>query len=913
MLRKLLGLSALLVLLAACTQPGAPSVTATLTPTANATNVSIDTDVSVVFSGAMNGATLVEGALTLASADGEVAGDFEYIASERRATFTPSEALDYDTEYTATLAGTVRSGAGGRVTGTTSGSLSWAFVTEAEPVVEPEVTAVAVAPATLALEAGDTGTLTATVTATGGADESVTWGTSNPAVANVANGVVTAVGAGTATITATSVFNTAVSGSATVTVTEPVEPAVTGVAVTPATTDDLEIDGAPVVLTANVTAVGGASEAVTWSSSDVAEAIVEVEDNGDGTATVTAVGAGTATITATSDFDGTVSGSATVTVLAPAITSVTVSTDTPAVLVGETAQFTADVQAVSGAPMGVVWSSSDPTVATVDPDTGEATAVAAGTADIIATATFDGTTGLAVLTVADAPAVTDVSIAPADTDDLEIGGAPVVLTATVTAAGGAIETVTWSSSDEAGAIVEVEDNGDGTVTVTAVAAGTATITATSDFDDTVSGSATVTVLAPAVISITVDPDEALVEVGDDVTLEATVVVVSDESTAVTWTSNDPTIATVVEGVVTAVAPGTATITATSVDPAHTVDATINVPGVTAVAVSPATAELAIGGTATLTAAVTALHGADDSVTWSSSNDAVATVVGGVVTGVAAGTADITATSVADGTVAGSAEVTVYGPLVIASHWLFTPEDLEAGGDPINLPLGVSGGAAPYSFSITTTAPAGFPEDYDDVPYDDMEEIGELRLPPGDIAVDSDAGALVGTHDSDDFGYYAFLIEVTDSVGQVEYIFVELDLEQPLTLTYENAEYTYPGGCGALTIQGRITCLSTGAGGTTFTVGSGPGSENYRSIFPISHVVIQGATAGETITYSMERQTPGLSDSRWAINSTNGVIGRRNNGGQNTSGTHNSDRTYLVTATESGTGRTATFTIEFIED
>lgn len=73
-------------------------------------------------------------------------------------------------------------------------------VTTSVPVVA--VTSVTVSSKTLNLEVGQTGTLTATVKPDNATNKTVTWTTSNDKVATVANGVVTAVGKGTATITA---------------------------------------------------------------------------------------------------------------------------------------------------------------------------------------------------------------------------------------------------------------------------------------------------------------------------------------------------------------------------------------------------------------------------------------------------------------------------------------------------------------------------------------------------------------------------------------------------------------------------------------------------------------------------------------------------------------------------------------
>ena len=64
-------------------------------------------------------------------------------------------------------------------------------------------TAIALNPATLTMGVGETETLEIVATPEGGLYDEVVWTSSNEAVATVANGVVTAVGTGAATITAT--------------------------------------------------------------------------------------------------------------------------------------------------------------------------------------------------------------------------------------------------------------------------------------------------------------------------------------------------------------------------------------------------------------------------------------------------------------------------------------------------------------------------------------------------------------------------------------------------------------------------------------------------------------------------------------------------------------------------------------
>ena len=88
-------------------------------------------------------------------------------------------------------------------------------------------------------------------------------------------------------------------------------------------------------------------------------------------------------------------------------------------------------------------------------------------------------------------------------------------------------------------------------------------------------------------------------------------------------------------------------------------ATVAVTGVT---LAPTTATLTLGETETVTLIPTVLpaEATDKSVTWSSSNEAVATVTDGVVTAVAAGTATITVTTT-DGAKTATCAVTVAAP------------------------------------------------------------------------------------------------------------------------------------------------------------------------------------------------------------------------------------------------------------
>ena len=140
-------------------------------------------------------------------------------------------------------------------------------------------------------------------------------------------------------------------------------------------------------------------------------------------------------------------------------------------------------------------------------------------------------------------------------------GTTETLTATVTPEN-ATDAVVWSSSDENVATVA-----DGVVT--AVAKGTATITAASASDPTIKAECLVTVLAPvAVTEVTLNKSATTLLVGWKETLTATVAPEDATNKDIAWTSSDESVATVENGVVTAVAKGTADITVTTADGNH---------------------------------------------------------------------------------------------------------------------------------------------------------------------------------------------------------------------------------------------------------------------------------------------------------------------------------------------------------
>lgn len=336
------------------------------------------------------------------------------------------------------------------------------------------------------------------------------------------------------------------------------------------------------------------------------------------------------------------------------VAEVVVSPLTASVAVGSTLPLQASVRDASGQTISgttVVWSVQDTSIATVSP-LGVVTARAVGATQVAASA--NGRSGLASISVTPV-AVASVSVAPAKVD-LAPGARTQLSVVCYDAAGKPLDgrATVWASSNAS--IATVDDAG----AVTAIATGTATITATSEG---VSGGAAVSVAIPAIASVAIQPRSATIQRAATIQLSATITdqtgaIVADRSPA--WTSSNAGVAIVsASGLVTAIAPGSASIAAELDGKADTATISVVAVPVGSVTVQPGATALTVGQTTTLTATVRDANGAvvtDRSVAWTSSSAAVASVSqDGVVKALGTGSAVISATS--EGS-SGSATVTV---------------------------------------------------------------------------------------------------------------------------------------------------------------------------------------------------------------------------------------------------------------
>jgi Big-like domain-containing protein len=356
--------------------------------------------------------------------------------------------------------------------------------TSALTVTNATITSIAISPANPTLGPGSNQALTATGTFSDATTQTISgapntnWSSDNTAVAQVntsapgiAKGLVTAISAGTANVTAT--FN-GVSGSTLITVSGAT---LSGITVAPSAT--FIAPGQNLQFSATGTYSDGSTQnlttAVQWTSSSTATATISAGGNASGN------NAGQTTITATL---GVVSGTSTLTVTAATLQTITVNC-TPSTIAQSTFVQCDAIGTFSDTSsrsiLGAVnWSSSNGTVATVSNSSaskGVVSAKVAGGATI--TATLGAVSGNAPITVTNATA-TSISVTP-PTASITLGnqaGFTAIVTFSDSSTQDQSDFVTWRSSDVNVAVIN--NNGNAVSTGKGVATITATFLGVSD-------------------------------------------------------------------------------------------------------------------------------------------------------------------------------------------------------------------------------------------------------------------------------------------------------------------------------------------------------------------------------------------------------------------------------------------------
>ena len=520
------------------------------------------------------------------------------------------------------------------------------------------VSAVTLNSTSMTLVEGDTQTLIATVSPSNAENKKVIWTSSNSSVASVKEGVVTALKAGKATVTAKS-DDGGKTATCEVTVNAKVYP-VTGVTLDKTSYEMTE--GDEFTLTATVNPSNATNKNVSWKSSNTSVATVS---NGK----VTALKAGTTTITVTTE-DGSKTATCSVTVNAKVypVTGVSLDKTTATLTEGETLTLTATVNPSNATNKNVSWKSSNTSVATVSG--GKVTALKAGSATITVTTEDGSKTATCSVTVnAKVYPVTSVSLNKSTATLTE--GETLTLTATVNPSNATNKNVSWKSSNTSVATVS---NGK----VTAVKAGSATITVTTE-DGGKTATCSVTVKAIVnVTSVSLNKTTASLTEGESLTLTASINPSNATNKNVTWKSSNTSVATVSNGKVTAVKAGSATITVTTKDGNKTATCSVTVNEkvypVSGVYLNKTSVSVVVGNKLTLVATITPSNATNKNITWNSSNTSVATVSpNGEISTLSPGTANIVATTV-DGKYTATCKITVVEKVVSGGNESTSDED-----------------------------------------------------------------------------------------------------------------------------------------------------------------------------------------------------------------------------------------------
>lgn len=383
--------------------------------------------------------------------------------------------------------------------------------------------------------------ISATLTPANATDKSLEWSSSDPEVASIAPGaalraVIKPLKPGKTTITATTK-----DGGFTASCEVTVKRHVSGVSLNKASLT-LYV-GETESLAATVAPEDASDKTVAWSSDNSAVASVS---NGK----VTANKPGTAVIKVVTN-DLSKEAACTVTVKRHA-ESVELSQKEIKLYLGENRSLTATVLPSDASDKNVTWSSSNPNVATVS-TAGNVVSKSVGTTVITVKIADGGHQASCHVTVLE-PVVyaTSLTITP-QALNMNIGESASLNLQMLPS--NANEKLVWESDNESVARVV---NGD----ITAVGVGVAKIMVKGK--NVTSNEVTVTVIDKfAVTGVKLNESEKSLQVGDSFTLTATVLPEDARDKTVTWSSDKESVATVKDGVVTAVSPGTAIIKVTA--------------------------------------------------------------------------------------------------------------------------------------------------------------------------------------------------------------------------------------------------------------------------------------------------------------------------------------------------------------
>ena len=337
-------------------------------------------------------------------------------------------------------------------------------------------------------------------------------------------------------------------------------------------------------------------------------------------------------------------------------------------------------------------------------------------------------------------------------------------------------------------------------------------------------------------------EEATIELGDTLKLDATCEpVYNDGNEALVWSTSDASVALVDgNGLVTPVAEGVATITASLVDNpeiAATCEVTV-IPRQPGIHLAETSGTLVKGETMTLTPEVIQPEGVDEPVVWTSTDEDVATVEDGLITAVSGGKADILITC---GEYEATFKLTVTSPMVGMS--VANPVDSLNAGETHAIDLAFDPEDTTDSKSATYTS--------SDTSVATVSRSGVVTaLKPGMTTITVTVGEFTDSFELEVFAPIKW-IKLNTTTGtmriertkQLEVIYEPSNTTDDRTATFVSSDPEV----ATVTKDGLVTAISAGTATITCTVGE------HEATYTVTVVGLKNAETGIIVTNSDDSQ------------------------------------------------------------
>lgn len=397
-------------------------------------------------------------------------------------------------------------------------------------------------------------------------------------------------------------------------------------------------------LEANITPYNATDPTIVWSSNNDSIAIVGQDGK------VTAIKSGIAEIRAMTTDGSDLSAICRVSVHNP-VTSVNLNINSAIMHVTESLTLQTICTPIDADDSSITWTSSNNSIVTVD--NGIITAIGVGNAVVTASSVngLFATCNVSVeTTYANSLTINKTSLSL-------VSGEQETLTATILPSYTTNKEISWKSSVED--IVTVSNSG----VVRAISTGNARITATTSDGTCISATCDVSVTTP-VKTVQLDKSSEILKVGESIILQASCFPSNADNTTITWVSSDNTVATVVNGVVTAITLGEASITASSVNGIEAKCSITVVPTpVSSLEMNESTISIVKNQTFTLSCTIYPDNATSKELIWSSENESIAKVSeNGVITGISAGETTILVKAKSNSKISASCSVVVTVPI-----------------------------------------------------------------------------------------------------------------------------------------------------------------------------------------------------------------------------------------------------------